>query len=139
MTAAEPHDDSRRNQGTPERESIEKITSAISRLAKDISDGTISPAIFSDARVRMSAQCGNRLNVQAQDEVGQLSRAFTLMTHAIEKDILARENVEAALRESEDRYRSLIESANEAIRCFSLGNSSFSIASKKGSKWKRRL
>jgi len=55
------------------------------------------------------------IDVKRQDEVGVLSHAFKKMQKELIKDINERRNSEEALRESEEKYRMLVENANDAI------------------------
>ncbi len=63
-----------------------------------------------------------RAEVRTKDEIGELSRSFNEManqlnerTMGLEKEIYERRLVEAALRESEEKYRQVVENANETI------------------------
>ncbi|MEO8434793.1 MAG: response regulator [Pyrinomonadaceae bacterium] len=73
---------------------------------RDIGAGTYTSAFDPDSR----------------DEIGKLSRAFVAVdqkvverTRALQQEIIAHTDAAAALRESEERYRELIENANDII------------------------
>lgn len=55
------------------------------------------------------------LDVRADDDIGQLALSFRDMQHALEADIAHREEVEAALRESEERLALALDAANDGI------------------------
>jgi PAS domain S-box-containing protein len=63
-----------------------------------------------------------RMNLSSQDEVGQLSRYFNLFMDRLqayrtdlENEISDREKAEATIRESEAKYRELVQNANSII------------------------
>jgi PAS domain S-box-containing protein len=66
-----------------------------------------------------------KVGIKTKDEIGQLSRAFDEMTGKLKttlasrdelnREIVEREKAEQAVRESEEKYRSLFESSTDAI------------------------
>jgi PAS domain S-box-containing protein len=56
-----------------------------------------------------------RVAVQAHDEIGMLTQSFNEMTAALSRELADRLRAESALRESEERYRLLFSSGNDAI------------------------
>ncbi len=79
--------------------------------------------------IRNSGNFGKRLNLKRTDEIGILARTFDTMLDRIQQnaaelsqanrqlagDIEKRKKVEAALKESEERFRSVVEQAGDAV------------------------
>jgi PAS domain S-box-containing protein len=63
------------------------------------------------ARGNLDAQ----VDYQSDDDLGQLADGFRNMQHALEADIARREEVEHALRESEERLALALDAANDGI------------------------
>ncbi|MDJ0801820.1 MAG: PAS domain S-box protein [Desulfobacterales bacterium] len=89
---------------------------SVSRLTRPISALTAASTAMADGDL------DHALPAVRKDEIGQLAQSFRIMRDAIrtqlaslEKEISERKQIEHALRESEQKYRQLIENANDAV------------------------
>lgn len=65
--------------------------------------------------VNRSGDLSARLHLARGDELGVLAREYDAMMARLERDAASRAGAEAALRESESRYRAILESAADGI------------------------
>jgi PAS domain S-box-containing protein len=79
-------------------------------------------ALHKGSEIIGSGNLDYKVDTDAQDEIGELSRSFNEMTlklknslTTLEDEINERKEAEAALRESEDRYRAVVEDQTEII------------------------
>jgi PAS domain S-box-containing protein len=88
--------------------SITKPVLKLMRLAEEISKGDLD----------------QRIEISSKDEIGMLSKSFNLMAENLKKDIDKREQVEKALRDSEEKFRTLVEQLPSIIYTAALDESS---------------
>ncbi len=72
-------------------------------------------ALQQGAEAIAAGTLNKRVGTAAQDEVGKLSRAFDAMAEALETKEAEQARTAEALREAEERYRTLAETASDAI------------------------
>ncbi len=87
-----------------------------SQIIKPITELTQSSSEISAGRLDQP------INIHSNDEIGILAKGFAVMRDSIKKQIIdleteneERKKAEAALKESEEKYRTVVENANEAI------------------------
>jgi PAS domain S-box-containing protein len=72
------------------------------------------------------------IEIEANDEIGALTRSFNKMVRDLKESGAARKKIENALRHNEEKYRELIENANDVIYTLDVSGTKYTSLNKAG-------